>query len=84
MFDLTAEWRLFFSCPRAIGPEAREKMLNTARGRQKSAESAPCAREGQRDAHALSARVAPETAAFWALSARVRDISDRTGLFTCE
>ena len=67
-----------------IWSDTRGKVLNTARGLQKDAESASCAHEGQRDDHARSARAEHKIAAFKAFLARVCNISDRSGLFRCE
>ena len=84
LFDFKAKVWLFFSCARGIWSDTRGKVLSTARGLEKDAESAPCVHEGQRDDHARSARASDKIATFREISARVCGISDRSGLFSCE
>ena len=84
IFDFKAKVWLFFSCARGIWSDTRGKVLSTARGLEKDAESAPCVHEGQRDDHARSARAEHKIAAFKAFLARVCNISDRSGLFRCK
>ena len=84
IFDFTAEVWLFFSCARDIWSDTCNKVLITARGLEKDAETAPCVHEGQRDDHARSARASDKIAIFGAGLARDCGISGCSGLFRCE